>query len=46
MPDDYGSPVSGLSLAQVADQLAVAVGTQWNAEATMRLNDPYPMPVS
>ena len=34
-------------MAQVADQLAVAVGTQWNAEAAMRrLNDPYPLPVS
>ena len=36
-----------LSLGQVADQLAVAVGAQWNAEAAMRrLNDPYPLPVS
>jgi len=34
-------------MAQVADQLAVAVGTQWTAEAAMRrLNDPYPLPVS
>ncbi len=34
-------------MAQVADQLAVAVGAQWNAEATVRrLNDPYPLPVS
>ena len=34
-------------MAQVADQLAVAVGAQWNAEAAMRrLNDPYPLPVS
>ena len=40
-------PVSGLSLEQVADQLAVAVGTQWKAEAAIRrLNDPYPLPVS
>ena len=31
----------------MADQLAVAVGTQWNAEAAIRrLNDPYPLPVS
>ena len=38
---------TGLNLGQVADQLAVAVGTQWNAEAAMRrLNDPYPLPVS
>ena len=35
------------NLSQVADELAVAVGTQWNAEARMRrLNDPYPLPVS
>ena len=34
-------------MAQVADQLAVAVGGQWNDEAAMRrLNDPYPLPVS
>ena len=34
-------------MAQVADQLAVAVGTQWTNEAAMRrLNDPYPLPVS
>jgi len=38
---------SGLSLAQFADQLAIAVGGQWNAEAAIRrLNDPYPLPVS
>ena len=36
-----GTPVSGLTMAQVADQLAVAVGTQWEAEAAVRrLNDP------
>jgi hypothetical protein len=36
-----------LSLGQVADQLAVAVGAQWTAEAAIRrLNDPYPLPVS
>jgi|SRR5271165_696109 len=41
------TPFSGLSMAQVADQLAVAVGAQWNAEAAVRrLNDPYPLPVS
>ena len=34
-------------MAQIADQLAVAVGTQWNAEAAIRrLNDPYPLSVS
>ena len=33
--------------AQVADQLAIAVGAQWEAEAAIRrLNDPYPLPVS
>jgi hypothetical protein len=37
----------GLTLPQVADQLAVAVGAQWEAEAAIRrLNDPYPLPVS
>ena len=36
-----------LSMAQVADQLAIAVGAQWSAEAAVRrLNDPYPLPVS
>jgi hypothetical protein len=36
-----------LSMAQVADQLAVAVSTQWQAEAALRhLNDPDPLPVS
>jgi len=35
------------NLAEIADQLAVAVGTQWDAEAAIRrLNDPYPLPVS
>jgi hypothetical protein len=38
---------SRLSAAQVADQLAVAVGKQWADEAAIRrLNDPYPLPVS
>ena len=44
-----GTPVSGLSMAQVVDQLAVAVGKQWEDEyevAIRRLNDPYPLPVS
>lgn len=41
------APLSELSMAQVADQLAVAVGKQWEAEARIRrLNDPYPLPVS
>jgi len=36
-----------LSVTEVVDQLAVAVGTQWEAEARVRrLNDPYPLPVS
>lgn len=38
---------SSLSMAEVADQLAVAVGAQWEAEARVRrLNDPYPLPIS
>ena len=44
-----GSRRSGgdMSLAEIADQLAIAVGTQWEAEARVRrLNDPYPLPVS
>jgi NACHT domain len=46
-PRRSGAPVSGLGMAEVADQLAIAVGTQWEAEARMRrLNDPYPLPVS
>jgi hypothetical protein len=37
----------GPSLPEVADQLAIAVGAQWEAEARVRrLNDPYPLPVS
>jgi NACHT domain len=39
--------VSELTIVQVADQLAVAVGAQWEAEARIRrLNDPWPLPVS
>jgi hypothetical protein len=35
------------SLAEIADQLAVRVKTQWYHEADVRrLNDPYPLPVS
>lgn len=35
-----------LTLERVADQLAGAVRTQWEAEvAVRRLNDPYPLPV-
>jgi hypothetical protein len=37
----------GLSLAEVTDELADAIRTQWVAEAKVRqLNDPYPLPVS
>jgi hypothetical protein len=37
----------GVSLGKLADQLAMAVGAQWEAEAAIRrLNDPYPLPVS
>ena len=36
-----------LSLAYVADQLAVAMRAQWETEtAARRLNDPWPLPVS
>jgi NACHT domain len=36
-----------LSLAQVADQLAVAVGKQWQDEfAWQRLNNPQPLPIA
>lgn len=38
---------SELGLPEIADELAIAVGTQWEAEAAVwRLNDPYPLPVS
>jgi hypothetical protein len=38
---------SELTMAHLADQLAIAVGAQWNAEAALRrLNDPYTLPVS
>ena len=41
------STIGGLSILQVADQLALAIRAQWEAEARMRrLNDPYPLPVS
>ena len=37
----------GLSLAEVSDQLAIAVRARWAAEAARRrLNDPWPLPVS
>jgi hypothetical protein len=46
-PRRSGMPASSVTMSQVADQLAIAVGSQWNAEATIRrLNDPYPLPVS
>jgi NACHT domain len=36
-----------LSLSEIANELALAVATQWEAEAAVRrLNDPYPLPVS
>jgi hypothetical protein len=38
---------SELTMAHAADQLAIAVGAQWEAEARVRrLNEPYPLPVS
>ena len=41
------SEADRVDLATVADQLAVAIGEQWQAEAAVRrLNDPYPLPVS
>jgi hypothetical protein len=46
-PRQADTSASSLSLTQLADQLAIAVGAQWAAEAAMRrLNDPYPLPVS
>ena len=46
LPESPGEAGS-LDLATVADQLAAAVGEQWQAEAAVRrLNDPYPLPVS
>jgi hypothetical protein len=42
-----GALATGPSTAQVADQIADAVGRQWADEAAIRrLNDPYPLPVS
>jgi GTPase SAR1 family protein len=38
---------AGVSLQRLADQLARALGAQWEAEARLRrLNDPYPLPVT
>jgi hypothetical protein len=46
-PRRAATSASSLSMGQLADQLAVAVGKQWTAEAAVRrLNDPYPLPVS
>jgi NACHT domain len=46
-PTDRTDATSDLTLAQVADELAVAVNKQWQDEAQLRrLNDPYPLPVS
>jgi hypothetical protein len=43
----FSVPGSNLSMADVADQLAVVVGEQWANEAALRrLNDPYPLPVA
>ena len=42
-----GAAGGGPGLAQVADDLAAAVGNQWSQEAAVRrLNDPYPLPLS
>ncbi|WP_432003368.1 NACHT domain-containing protein [Streptomyces sioyaensis] len=44
---DRRQHASGLPLAGIVDEFAVAVRAQWEAEArTRRLNDPYPLPVS
>ena len=44
---DSRSEGTPLTLAGIADQLAVAVAAQWEAEAGVRrLNDPYPLSVS
>jgi hypothetical protein len=44
---DRTEVIGELTLAQVADQLALAVGTQWQDEAQLRrLNDPHPLPVA
>jgi NACHT domain len=46
-PKRPAAPASSLTLGQVADQLAIAAGAQWEAEAAVRrLNDPYPLPLS
>jgi hypothetical protein len=45
--DDRTEATSDLTLAQIADQLATAVGKQWHDEAQLRrLNDPHPLPVA
>ncbi|WP_131764654.1 hypothetical protein [Candidatus Protofrankia californiensis] len=44
--DDRADAATGLTLEQVADQIAAAVRRQWTAEAELRrLNDPYALPV-
>jgi len=43
---DRAEADTGLTLEQVADQIAAAVRDQWTAEAELRrLNDPYSIPV-
>ncbi|MGW1642351.1 NACHT domain-containing protein [Streptomyces lavendulae] len=45
--DDRVEASTGRGREQIADELAVAVRRQWEAEARVRrLNDPYPLPVS
>ena len=42
-----GRAAEDLTLAEVADELAIAVGSQWRKEASARgLNDPVPLEVS
>lgn len=44
---DRREHAEGLPLSEIVDEFAVAVRTQWEAEARVRrLNDPYPLPVS
>ena len=44
---DHTIVANELTLTQIADQLAIAVGKQWRDEARMRrLDDPQPLPVA
>jgi hypothetical protein len=44
---DTRDEISKTTLNEIADQLALAIGAQWDAEVRgRRVNDPYPLPVS